>query len=232
MKSILFIIVMLALNTKVEGQVSFNWSPNDSIVTNLSPNTYTELKIKQIKQTSDTLRLAIEVTYNDIPATWDGMVCVHGSCLGTIPAVGGTANQTPLNTVNDTGYVRLTVNPFSGTESATLRIRVYDLDNPSDGDTATWIVQGQGLGIHDYELTKTLDLYPNPAINTVQIDSDSDFDQLQIYTMNGQLVAQENFSQVDNRRLHISNLEGGMYIINTLLEGRLVGVSKLMVDED
>ncbi len=230
MKSIFTLLCLVAIGLTGSAQTSFSWSPNDSIVTNLSPNTYTELKIKQIKQQPGSLDLAIEVVYNDIPATWDGMVCVFGSCLGTIPAVGGTADQSTISTANDTGYVRLTVNPFNGTETATLRIRVYDKNNPSDGDTATWVVQGQGLGIHDYEATNTLTMYPNPAINTLNIESDASIDKVQLVSINGQVVFTKDLNNIMMTTLDISDVKNGVYMINTFSEGRLVGVDKLMIN--
>ena len=88
---------MTLLSMGAIGQTAFSWKNGNSVNTSLALNTYTELKIDLINESGSSLDVAIEVIYNDLPLTWDGMVCVYGVCLGTIPAVGGTADMATLN---------------------------------------------------------------------------------------------------------------------------------------
>jgi hypothetical protein len=83
------------------------------------------------------------------------------------------------------------------------------------------------LGVNDFEISK-IKMYPNPVTNVLTIDSASSIDSVSIYN----LVGQEVISQTVNSKsmgLDVSNLEKGVYVVKTFIEGK-VSASSLIKD--
>lgn len=226
MKKIFLTIVIFSVSALTIAQTSFNWTLNDSIVTDIDANSYTELKIEQTNVSGGDLNLAIEVVYNDIPATWDGMICVEGICLGTIPAVGGTAE---MSTVADgeNGYVRLTANPMGGLEQIVLRVKVYDVDNPVDADTATWVINSVDYtGVNDHDKASDLTIYPNPCDSYFSIDSDLEIDYIELIGLDGRIIYSQQYTS--NSNIDIAHLPAAIYVVKMYKEGKLISYEKLI----
>lgn len=218
-------IAFCLLSLSSFGQVSFDWYPNDSIVTAIDANNYTELKIEQINQTSDTLNLEIEIVYRNVPSSWDGMICVEGLCLGTVPAVGTVVPMAPISgPIN--GYARWTVSPMGGTEAAELHIRVYDKDNPTDGDTAVWIITGTTVGFEE-EGVSAFEIYPNPTNSNIVISNTENTDLFQIQDLSGAIVREMASAKTTNQVIDLSELPAGLYFIRAFKEGILVETQKI-----
>ena len=123
----------------MQGQ-TYTVLPNDTMIVTLALNTYTDMEIKQVKvNTSDTITLGYNVIYNDMPATWDKLLCVYGLCVGSNFVAGTNGVMNPL-TGGNRGFSKLTINPFSVDQTAKFRIYVYDVNAPNDGDTLTYIM--------------------------------------------------------------------------------------------
>lgn len=226
------LIAIIALNILVLGasaQEAFSWYPNDTINTNLEANNYTELKIEQINETNDTLILGIEIVENSIPESWDGMVCVHGRCLGYIPPIGTTVDVMPIHGSTNS-YVRLTVNPFDDTQVASIRIRVYDTENPADGDTATWILNNLPLSVEELSMQNSLTLYPNPVSEVLNINTTSNIDKVTIFNSIGQSVYSEVNTGKTSLPVNVANLKSGVYSIEVVLADGSILVEKLLIE--
>ena len=133
----LLLLTAVALSGFSFAQTTFQWDTNDTIETNLALNTTEQYPMYQSVVGNDTVTLAIEIIHNDLPASWDGMVCIYGICMGTIPPVGTQATMDPIYGSNQ-GMIRLTVNPYNGTETAKLQVMVWDVEFPNETDTATF----------------------------------------------------------------------------------------------
>lgn len=227
MKKIL-LVAILFLAIEAQSQTAFSWFTNDTIETDIASNSYTELKIEQVNETGGTLNLGIEVVYKDVPAGWDGMICVEGFCLGTVPAVGGTASMVPVSGSTN-GWVRWTVNPLGDLSSAKIRIRVFDEDNPTDGDTATWIVTSQPLSIDELTEKGNFEVYPNPASEWFNLTNNDQIDVLEIYSMQGQLVKQVAVTNEIQQTIYVNDIPSGLYFINAIAEGELIGTRKISI---
>jgi len=202
---------------------TFQWDTNDTITTNLALNTTEQYPMYQSAIGTDTVVLGIEIIYNDLPAAWDGMVCIYGQCLGSIPPVGVTATMAPIYGSNQ-GMVRLTVNPYNGTEQAKLQVYVYDVNFPNDGDTATFLLnETASLDLLDASNTE---IAPNPVKNIVSISSDYVFQSVAIKSLSGDLVyASEMMGSKTS--IDVSNLPSGVYVVR--LSGDAGTVEKRLV---
>jgi hypothetical protein len=230
MRKIFLIAFSILYISQINAQTSFTWSPNDTIIQDVDPNNYTEMLIEQVNMTNDTIQLEVEVVYNDVPSTWDGMICIHGQCLGSIQPVGFIGLMDPIyDSIN--GYTKLTVYPAGGTESMMLRIRVYDVNNPTDGDTCTWIVNSVSTtGINDEELNN-LSVFPNPSNDIINISAESKFNILKAFDISGKEVLNTYFSSTTEKLIDVSQLKSGIYFVNTYFNGEIIGTQKITKNE-
>ena len=228
-KSLLFLTATLAFIV-VNAQTSFMWLPNDTIVQDIDPNAYNELLIEQKNLSGDTLNLEVEIVENTINPSWDGMVCIQGICFGTIPLAGATNQMAPLiGGLN--GYVKLTVNPFGTFGSGMLRVRVYDVNNPTDGDTCTWIINStQVSAVHENE-TNTALIYPNPATDLISVATSSFFNSITVFDIQGKKVLNTLFENTTETLVNISALKSGVYFVKTYTDGVLMETQKFTISE-
>jgi hypothetical protein len=205
--------IILGLSLIVSGisfSQSFTWVDGKTIETDIVANTTVQLKIEQLAIPGDSVTLGIEVVERQIPNSWDGMLCVHGLCYGTIREVGFTGEMTQIK--DDTrGYARLTVNPMNTLTQGLYKVRVFDVDNPSDGDTAVWILNAV-TGIEDNYLD-AISMYPNPVTNNLSIDSDGTINTISVLNLNGQLMQEINKVNSGVNTIDVSDLPRGMYLV-------------------
>jgi len=220
----------------INAQTAFMWLPNDTIVQDIDPNAYNELLIEQKNLTADTLNLGVEIVYNSIPSVlnstspWDGMVCIQGSCFGSIP-VAGTSNQMAPLTGGLNGYVKLTVNPLGGFGNAVLRVRVYDMNNPSDGDTCTWIINSaDATAVQDKDINKAL-VYPNPATDLISVSTSSLFNSITVFDIQGKKVLHTLFENTTETSVNVGGLKSGVYFVKTYADGMFMETQKFTISE-
>lgn len=210
MKQIYILIAAIACGFTSFGQ-TFQWDTNDTVEVNLQANTTAQYPTYQSAIGQDTVTLAIEIIYNDIPSSWDGMVCIYGACLGTIPPVGTQATMSPISGFTQ-GMVRLTVNPFNGTETAKLQVYVYDVDHPNDGDTATFLLNGT-LSLEESAQLESVLVSPNPATELISFESISGATSATVIDQMGNAVQEIRIDQPGLKTIDITNLPVGMYMI-------------------
>ena len=214
----------------VAAQSIFTFSPTDTVIQDIPDNSYTQIYIYEENQTGDSLTLGVEIVSNQMPTSWDGMVCIYGTCLVTFPPVGFTGEMAPIHdTIN--GYVRVTANPMGSTESGSISVRVYDMDNPSDADTCTFILNpNSGTSIGEAE-TATVSAFPNPTTNVVSFTSDENFNHLRIMDSRGRVVLNELFRSTTTKSFLVGQLPSGMYMAELLSDKVLVSRKPLVVNE-
>lgn len=224
MKKLLLTILSFSV-LSVSAQSTFQWDTNDTIEVNLNANTYDQYPMYQSVTGNDTVTLQIEIIYNDLPQAWDGMVCVYGLCMGTIPAVGTQATMDPIYGSNQ-GMIRLTVNPFNGTETAKLQVKVWDVEHPNDADTATFLLNTT-LNTPDL-LASQITVAPNPVQDVLTIDSEIDLSQAQIIDASGRVIRTHDIIG-PSAALYVTDLTRGVYIIR--LKGDLGITEKRFVKQ-
>ena len=230
MKKLLFLLAAILVFATVNAQTSFMWLPNDTIVQDIDPNAYNELIIEQKNLSGDTLNLGVEIVENTINPSWDGMVCIQGICFGTIPLAGASNQMAPL-TGSLNGYVKLTVNPLGTFGTGQLRVRVYDLNNPTDGDTCTWIITSNNMtAVNDKEAYSVL-IYPNPASDLISVATSSTFNSLVIFDIQGKKVLNTLFENTIATSVNVSALKSGVYFVKTYTDGMFMETQKFIISE-
>ena len=226
--TILFVLSAFSLYS----QESFTWFPNDTLVQNLPKDAYTEMKIEQVRKNKlDTLELSVEIVESTIPKSWDGLVCVYGLCLGSIPEPGKKYDMSPNWGSADNAYVRLTLNPMGRDEKAIYRVRVFNKKNPKDGDTATWIINPKKVNIPKVSSAQKMSISPNPASDFVKISSFNGFSSLLIFDLAGKRIfEQKNFTE-DTILIDLRSWKRGVYFVQLVDNANILVSQKLMVYE-
>lgn len=92
-----------------------------------------------------------------------------------------------------------------------------------DGDSARslliadgWSFNGdsldcQSVGIYENRITPTFKIYPNPALEQITIETDQNFDVIQIYNSTGQKVLESN-----SKTTNIESLQKGVYYLQVI----------------
>ena len=228
-KLLLLTFSFLLLN--VNAQTSFIMNPNDSIVQDVNPNEYTAMMIEQQNLSGGMLTLGVEILHNSIPPTWDGMVCVYGVCFGSIPSSGATIQMDPISGTTK-AYVRLTVNPLGDLQGGILQVLVFDIYNPIDMDTCTWIVNSVDppTSVNDNEI-KNLSIFPNPASNVITISSSDLFNKVVITDFQGKKIKENTLFETTETSINISKFLSGVYFSKIYSDEKLIGNKKFIVIE-
>ena len=69
-------------------------------------------------------------------------------------------------------------------------------------------------------------VYPNPANNVLNLESDLNITEVRIYNMTGQLFMT---SPAETNRLNIDNLNQGLYLVQFYKDNELISTSKVMI---
>ncbi|MEH1006466.1 T9SS type A sorting domain-containing protein [Winogradskyella sp. ECml5-4] len=104
--------------------------------------------------------------------------------------------EIPLSTA--TSNITITVDELAQNGANNVRLRIYDVT--VNGDLST----------NDFERLESVKLYPNPAKNSFQIDSNNNIERVELYNITGQLL--KTFKEEAN--YDISDLATGIYIAN------------------
>ena len=150
----------------------------------------------------------------DLPFGWDYSLCDNGNCYVGIPQ----QSSSPHTFAKDErGFLSLKVNPSGSYGNGTLKILIYEVGKPEQGDTATWFITSadQASSIADQKInTLNISLYPNPASNILHIQGlNSNKNQVAIYNMAGQLLMQQDNVQAHNAMINVSNLPANIYLL-------------------
>tara|TARA_B110000914_G_scaffold190344_1_gene176235 strand:+ start:304 stop:1002 length:699 start_codon:yes stop_codon:yes gene_type:complete len=227
--SLLFISVCLL--SVVNAQSTFTIHLNDSIVQDVVFDDYTEMKIEQENLSNDTLILGVEILYNTIPLNWDGMVCIYGTCFGTIPPAGATNQMDPVYG-STKGYVRLTVNPYGDLQNGVLRVLVFDINNPTVTDTCTWVVNSiNPLTSENDKQIDVLSIFPIPASDFVTISSSDLFKKVVITDLQGKKIMENTVIETTETVINISKLTSGVYFSKIYTDEKLLSCQKFIVSE-
>ncbi|MBC8319962.1 MAG: T9SS type A sorting domain-containing protein [Bacteroidetes bacterium] len=114
--------------------------------------------------------------------------------------------------------------------------KFYNMDNPDEYVTIVAKFDTSPDGIEETILNNTYvsEIYPNPAINTVNIDYDLPREvekaSVKIINLLGSVVKEQ---EVDTRnskmRMDVSDLNGGIYFYSLFINGEIYSTKKLIV---
>jgi hypothetical protein len=145
----------------------------------------------------------------NLPTGWDYSFCDYGNCYTGIPTNG------TMDTVGagQQGLMGLNINPYAIAGQGIVKIYVYDNDFPNDGDTVTWVVNANTLGINEQSASH-FSFYPNPSISYITIESSeiSSTSNWMVYSISGEMLL--NGILGGNKMISVENLPAGIYFLS------------------
>jgi hypothetical protein len=168
-----------------------------------------------INQLNTPIEMGWDLLSNTLPNTWDYLFLYNGSCC---PASGmdpnGVLDSIPAS---GQGFLRLQLDPMFNSSTGTLKLWVYETNNPSFGDTVTYTIDASPMAIADAQGPVSFILYPNPVVDAIYLQSkDADIVTLRIFSYTGQRVKEEKIILSYEHPIDVSQLEPGMYFIQLI----------------
>lgn len=202
------LVVLLAIPSFSQ---NFHFEPSNVLNKTIFTDQSSDLNIDIIRENSvDTLYLEFELITNTLSDDWYQGYCDNHGCWGSLPESG---YMSPCyEDINS--YIKLSIDPNDIEGSGTVEYFVYEVGHYEDGLLMTFNIETPGFVGIDEAPQNTLNIYPNPAQDIIQLQSGSDLVQVSIYSLTGQLI--EVFNHLSNKeQLQISHLKDGIYLIKT-----------------
>jgi hypothetical protein len=111
------------------------------------------------------IKLKWELISSQIPSGWDYSICDYGTCYPGIPDSG----QMSFVEVAGQGFLGLNLNPYALSGTAVVKIFVYENGFYSIGDTISWYITSDAVGIGEKDFASRISLFPNPANEAISI---------------------------------------------------------------
>lgn len=185
-----------------------------------------------------------ELLPNPVPASQ--MVYDHVARI-ILPGFNGLSNSFPTSvTAGETFTINFNIDVPSTWDINELNIVAMLIDPSGDVDNAGFATLTDAIangfsdsetevGIEDMDSSSPVAVYPNPAadfayINTGNVNNEVVI--MQIYDLNGKLVAEKNYGEISGEMIlpvNLSMLEAGVYTVR-LMTGNTMQNSKLVVE--
>lgn len=198
---------------KTNAQLTYSITPSSNVSSIVPLNEASEIKI-EINNTSNAKLVLnwVRIT-NTLPVAWQYTTCDNVFCYGGVPS--GTKTMDSI-AIGGQGFLTLGIDPGNNLGSGQVKIYVYQDGFPNMGDTLTWNVTSQVVGIKEISVNSGISIYPNPINHFLNIELSNQFTQpvLSAYFLDAlgrniksiQLLNNEN-------RIDVSDLSVGYYYL-------------------
>lgn len=206
------LIVSLLLTVSYSTAQNFILSPNE-INASVRIDTPSVHEVFIINQLNTPIEMGWDLISNTLPGNWDYVFLYNGSCC---PASGMYSNDT-LDTIsaNGQGYLRLYLDPIYNSGTGTLKLWVYETNNPLIGDTVTYTINASPLVIADRVETVSWNIYPNPASAILFVDGEKGI--VRVYDLSGSEVI-SSITVNGKSSIPLRDLPSGTYHITFEME--------------
>ncbi|MEO8149906.1 MAG: T9SS type A sorting domain-containing protein [Bacteroidia bacterium] len=212
MKKILLIIIIAGSSLIATAQ-TYTISPSSTVNETALCNQFNAFYIYQNNVSVNTLNLGWTFISNNLPSGWGIQFCDNFNCYSW-PNIPATGTMTP---VVAGGQASTSLDVTAATAgSGTFIVYVYDIANPTNGDTLTYIVTSDcPTGIADQSQDNSLSVFPNPVIDYLNITSDksSSIEHLFIYNSFGQQLYEKTISGSEFKKIDVSHYSPGLYML-------------------
>lgn len=223
-KIFLIVFAIVAFVGQMDAQM-FDWKTSDSLQSDATlGSAYMQLFMEN--NTGDSLLLDWKLLENSFPSEWDAALCDYTACYVGVPDSG---SMTTLFDLED-AFLSLTVLTNGHSGNGIMRFYVYNELNPTDGDTATFILNSLYNGISDYGINHgTIEIFPNPTIDAFTIQSDLNYpSEIWITDIHGKVYLNENLSANHKDSFDVSTFPVGIYLVKILDQKNNISISKLI----
>lgn len=168
------------------------------------------------------------VTVNALPTVSFSIVQDTVCTTSGLLALSGTPTG---GTFSGTGVSGTNFDPLTGAGTYTITYNFTDVNGCSGTATDNLVVDGC-LGLSQYSNinTKTF-IYPNPASVMLSIQSQKQFDRIQLMDMTGRIVMSSQFSLTTKKDVDLTNLPNGVYTISLMNAADFIFTNRIVVSK-
>lgn len=206
---------------------SFTLSPNDTIEGTYPDNSFAYDYIYVDNNSGGPLTINFTLISNTcISNGWFNNMCTNVTCYSNVPS-SGSLGAIPNG---GQGYFRYQCgfDGFSGT--GWMRLRVYESGNPSNADTLTYLYHVYNTAsIENSNANATIKMYPNPAIDILNIQSKYMMANgfIQIRDISGKIMLQQLFIS-GLSSIQVSQFPAGVYFASVYDGNNIVYSGKFL----
>ncbi len=186
----------------------FTFSPSSEYEMNVDTANFTVHQVNIINETNSELALSWRIVEYDVPEEWEVVLCDNGICYDSFP----NSNAFIPISNDERAFIKWTVHPHGSAKSATMKMRIFESDTPSDFEILTFTFNPILIShIAPRFPSSQPKIFPNPARDILHINTEIELGTyFQIYAITGHLLFETKNTAID-----ISNLNEGLYILKT-----------------
>lgn len=186
-----------------------NFTLSAPISESIIDQTVSQVDFKNI--TGDSIRLKWKVLERNIPSGWDYSMCDYATCRDMFL---DSAEYTmyPIES-SFNAYLWFHILPHS-VGSAVLKVYVYDIKYPSNGETIIWTVNSI-TGINELNTSLRFSMFPNPASEYLNIQGDNinlKGASISLYNTLGKEVM-HSICSANSFKLDLTSFNEGIYFV-------------------
>jgi len=188
MRKLVLLLVLLSTTLGAFAQQRFTVA-NDTVYVNGSTNMQSLTEATMLSKApgvAGTLNMRWDMSFTQaFPASWSYQFCDPNLCHGSNP----TSATFSLTNTFPFGEMRMDVNPANVNGHGVAKVKVYEVSDPANFKTITYIVNGYGLGVNASPAAPSLKIYPNPAQDVANIVVPAGAGRIDVYNVLGSRVA-------------------------------------------
>lgn len=166
MKNLKLIIALICFVSLLQAQVAYTLNPSKSVNLTLPLNQSTGYKIYQVNTGNAKILLKWEKVFVNLPPGWTYTTCDNSFCYGGVPAGLHVMDSIPAG---NQGFLGIDVDPANTNGAGVVQIYVYQDGYYNQGDTLTWNISTNAVGINEYTDSDLISIYPNPVNDEINV---------------------------------------------------------------
>lgn len=206
LKNLLYLTFLLSINIAVGQQLSVSTSfatQQGRVTEEISPSVLLK------NNSGSVMELRWERVKNNMPSGWEALVCER-NCYSAL-LENRTFTLAPGESIPE---FRVSFRPNGQEGIANAEIKVYDIKNPSNAVTISFTASA----ISGSSSASGPSVYPNPAVDYIQIQDGADVRYIEVYNALGKKII--DFNASSSGRYDISDIARGMYMVRMLDRNR------------
>lgn len=207
------IILLLIFSTSLQAQNPFDIKPNPSIGFWEGTSNFFNADAFITNDTDSTIIFSWERILEDIPDTWESSICTNLTCLP--PEVSsGEFSVDPGYSVD----LDCTFYPHHNPGSGQVEVKVWINNDTTHSITQVFFGNANTTNTIDTDLENQYSLFPNPTSSIFSLEGNKNYEQVEIFNLQGLMVAK--FERQPHYNLR--HLPTNLYFVHVLSEQKEV----------
>lgn len=155
------------------------------------------------------MELRWERVRSNLPSGWDAIIC-DKQCYSTL-VDSRTFSLAPGESISD---FRVSFRPNGVEGIGNVDVKIYEVKKTTNNVTLNFSGSAQHNAVSTFSGNNIPSVYPNPAIDYIQIQDANDVKHIEVYNALGRKIS--DFSVSNNGKYDVSDFPRGMYMVRLL----------------